>query len=56
MPAFTYVGTEERVYPDLGLTVAPGDEVTVKDNPDEVRFVKAAAKTKASPAPDAPAS
>ena len=26
MPRYRYIGTDERMFPSLGVTVAPGDE------------------------------
>jgi hypothetical protein len=38
MPDYKYVGDSERDFPDLGLTVAPGDVVTRDQNPAPVFF------------------
>lgn len=52
MPAFRYTGDDTRVFPDLGITVEPGDEVSAKENPDEARFEKVAAGKAKAPAAD----
>lgn len=48
MARYAYVGDDTRVYPELGLTVAPGDTVELDKDPGDGRWKKAAAK--ASPA------
>lgn len=48
MPSFRYTGDDARVFPDFGLSVEPGDEVSLKENPDESRFEKISTKVKAT--------
>ena len=38
MAKFTYVGDDPRYYPELALSVEPGDVVDVKKAPDDGRF------------------
>lgn len=56
-PTYRYLGDVPRVFPDLGLTLNPGDEITTADdaNPDETLFVKVAKNAPAAPAFDADA-
>lgn len=39
MPEFQYVGDDERTFPDLALSVTPGQTVVRDANPDEAFFV-----------------
>lgn len=43
MPLFTYSGDDGRYYPELGLTVANGDQVELDQAPDDGRFSPAGA-------------
>lgn len=52
MPTFNYAGDVPRVFPALGLTLNPGDQVIAEENPDEAFFAKAGRGSKAPPAPD----
>lgn len=38
MPKYVYVGDDERVYPDLAVVAAPGDEHTLERLPDDGRW------------------
>ena len=51
MPQFRYVGDDERVFPHVSLTVAPGDVVELDSNPDPRWFDEAKAP-KTAPAPE----
>lgn len=56
MPSFTYIGTEDRYYPDAGVTATPGVTATFDAKPDDLwvgASSKAASAVKeATPAPD----
>lgn len=38
MPSYTYTGDEERYYPQLGLTVSPGDSAELDECPTDGRW------------------
>ena len=38
MPKFTYTGDDERYYPSLGLTVTPGDDHALDEDPGDGRW------------------
>lgn len=40
---YTYIGTDERVFPSLGLVVKPGDEIEAPDGFAHPDFVKGGA-------------
>ena len=52
---YTYIGTEERVFPTLGITVKPGQEFEAPDNFSAADVTPAGAKVapKATPIPSA---
>lgn len=55
MPDFTYSGSDERYYPSLSLSVAPGDTVTLDSDPGDGRFTPLVGKfTPSAPAVSVP--
>lgn len=36
MPSYTYIGDDERYYPDLGVAASPGDTATFDAKPDDM--------------------
>jgi hypothetical protein len=57
MPDFTYVGDDERYYPSLSLSVAPGDTVTLDSDPGDGRFAAKGSRksvTATAPTDDSP--
>lgn len=51
MPAFTYVGTDERYYPTLGAEVAPGVVLDLPEAPVDGRWESAATPKGSAPLP-----